>query len=504
MIAAHTRLILAHDLRVLWREVFAVSGLKSRIGILFFGLFFFAALQTTACVLVFVLQLPPGKSFQSACWMFVGLVVFLVAVQNAQLARADSALLLSSPVAPGAILLARLLGLLVASLAMPAFLIIPFFNAAVWAFGPRYLFTYPTFLCVGLLATCLAFAVTLGLVRWLGARRGVNLIRVAGALLLVLVVVLPQLTNLASKGQLKALLAPILADDAPYWLHLPARAGSGEPLSLSLLALLAIGSVVTLVQLAPDTLIRGVQEESEARGASRSRRSHRHRWTGSFHLAVYRKELRLLSRDPLLLVQCIPMLGMIAPILMGAREIGWGLLAVLACAIGQFLTVPLTQVSVAAEEAWDLVRSCPRPETQLRVAKMAAAASLPLLAAVLLCGIVAALDRPGLAACALFITVAGALAIGWLFIGNVEPAHRKRQPQKLKEGGLLRLLLTMLFINLPSMFGLAQFAKGQILLGLSLLGLALLACFLAFAFTQLREISEDSLESLRSTVVPSK
>lgn len=488
-------LILRLDLRVRWRESRGTS--RSRLAVALFAGFLYLGLHAFAAPFVLLARNHPLPAFEAIGWLVVAVLAATSSLVNLRYERDDSALLLASPFPPRSILIARILSQATAGVLPTAFFVTPAFNLAVFILGPRYLACYLVLIATATIASSFAFALALLLSRRFGARRVLVFVRVVGALLGVGIAMLGQLPRMLGKTGM-----------ASFGAHLPpvaewpvlaqmTRAGHGSPLDLALVLALAACALWIVGRTCGEALLRGIQAGHES--PSRQRRAGTHRWSGSLGRATYLKELRLLSRDPLVLVQMLSVVGPLLPMAFGWRGMGAAMLGMFACFLAQLGSSPLVQAATNQERCWDLLRGSPTPEVKLRIAKLLAGLTLPIALSAVLCIVLAALGRPGLALVSFLTSAVGAFAIGWLFVSRVRPiaapSSRVVRP-KFESADLGRLLVSLLIVG-PSLGGIAALAADRTWLALGLLGATLLLCFLVFGLTQLREVEEWRLEALR-------
>jgi ABC-2 type transport system permease protein len=375
------------------------------------------------------------------------------------------------------------------------FFVLPAVNVYAVRFGPGYLAGYVVLLTLGLLCAAAAMAATLALTKLLGARRALNVIRIAGFVLIALFIValrLPEYRHSAAVAGVSAALGRV-ATGAP--MCYVAQAAQGQFLPLAGLLVAGLAATALMLRLLERTFLVGAQQEqSEARARS-SRRPHR--WTESFFRAAYLKELRLLWRDPLLLARLLPMLANLLPVLLVFRGLGWLTLAPLSCAIAQTLVIALTPLLAGGDEAWDLLRSSPIDELTARRCKLAAALTPPLVLAVLMNAALAIAGHPLAALIAFIVLLPGAVAGGWLLAAKITPSPRRGTVKRKGHENLGVSLLSFALIGLAS-GGLWALNANHALLGVGLIGANWLASFLIFGLTELAATPEWKFEAMQA------
>jgi len=92
-------------------------------------------------------------------------------VTRAFYARADLDLVLSSPASSRKVFAVRIMAIALSTTALAVPLAAPFINVLAWSGGPRWLGAYGVVIAMGLAASALAMALTVGLFRLIGPRR---------------------------------------------------------------------------------------------------------------------------------------------------------------------------------------------------------------------------------------------------------------------------------------------------------------------------------------------
>ena len=482
-------LILRNDLRLFWR---GLSGGKLRwLGSNGIVIALFLVAHVVSIPVFLFLHRSPPLAYESLAWGFFAFAM-LGAAANQVVAvvfeRADFDFLLSSPVSPRAILWARLGAIAASAFLSVGLFLMPLIDGAAIGLSPRYLSGFAVWALLALLSGSLGFWVTLVLVRWLGVRRARTVAQIVAALLGASVFIVMQLQNAVPMRDRAAFWARAGQVCSALGFSLIARAGRGEISALAVLAAVAAAfSILTGRQLAR-LLVTGVQGADESQGP-RSRPAGRHRWTSGLLRAAFRKDLRLIMRDPLLIAQILPSLLYIAPALLPFwREMQWRTLAPLGLALSSQLALSLAVVSAWGEECWDLIRMSPVPEPKIRGAKVAAAMAPALALAALCCLGLAATGHPGVAVLTLLMSAACGSGCARLAVSEVRPTPRR---DLLRRGGraarswrvYVGMFLTMLGslgLGLSSAETLVPRVIGVLVLGVMLLGVV--ACFVLVEF----------------------
>jgi ABC-2 type transport system permease protein len=299
---------------------------------------------------------------------------------NALFDRGDFDLLISSPLPTSTIFTVRGIGVALSSVALFVVLVSPFAHAGI-AYGQFGLIAvYPVLLCLGLGITGVAFALTLLLVRWFGARRARVLAQVLGAVIGASLFLAFQTQNLVPDAVRERWLvslgawldSPWLDDASPLWW--PARALFGDPLPL--VAVVAAGVVlfVVVVRATSRAFLAGTQEPVSSPARRKGPDG-----PGVFRQGLVRnvlnKEIRLILRDSNLLAKTLLQGLYLLPLgLLLARNneviliVGPITIMLLGSMAGN-----LAWITIAAEEAPELVGSAPVSREKVRWLKAAAA-----------------------------------------------------------------------------------------------------------------------------------
>jgi len=492
-------LIVRHDLRLTWRgwlgkfsDTFVNTGLAITLFIL----------QQVIFAIVLTLAPRATPAIEAMVWSGALFFIFTGAMTNVQLARPDSALLLSSPVPPQAVLAARIASQTLASISMVLFFVLPAVNVYAVRFGPGYLAGYVVLLLLGLAGTTAAVATTLLLTKLIGVRRAMSTVRILGFVLVALFIVairLPDYRHSAVAAQAAALLGKLATGVPMRWVAL---AGQGQPLALAGLVLAGLVATYAMAALLERTYLSGTQQENAT--PSRRRSSRPHRWTGSFFRALYFKELRLLWREPVLLAQLLPTLANLLPLFLGFQKLGVLMLGPVACGLAQILVLALTPLVAGGDEAWDLIRGSPVTEIAARRVKLAAALTLPLLLCAALNLVLAALGHPFLALISFVATLPSALSNGWLVAANIPPTARKGLVKRAKNQESFFATFVGFALTALVASGLWALSADHLLIGAGLIGANWIASFLIFGFTTLKETPDWKFEALRDPAAASK
>ena len=296
--------------------------------------------------------------------------------------RGDLDLILASPVDSK-----RVFGLRVAVNAvlvsfMSLLLLGPAVNVLVVIDNPRWLAGYVVALVMGLTATALAVLTTVALFHLAGPKRTRFIAQVLAAIMGAAFAIGIQMAAIVNSGSLTRsdiLHSPRVLAYAPgpgHWLWLPARAIMGDGAALGIL--LAVAAILYIAVTWP-LVGRFAHYATAAAGVSQTAvQQHSRKQFASMRpiQAMRQKEWRLLWRDPWLVSQTLmQLLYLLPPALMLWQNFsgnGRGILIavpVLVMAAGQ-LAGGVTWITISAEDAPDLVATCPLSPMQIMLAKL--------------------------------------------------------------------------------------------------------------------------------------
>jgi hypothetical protein len=483
-----------------WRDRFLQAG-----GALF-GLMFLAGLHLAAFSLVIYTGASPSEDrthlfagISTAMWSFLlfvmvsgGLMRALVVLHE----QDDSSLLLSSPVSPRAILAARLFGNALQSCLVDGFIIVPYINIRAFAFGQwHFLWGYAVWFALAIIVTCIDGLFSFGLIRWLGLRKARLFSQVVPFFLIFGVTFFAGSLSVSvgemSKDAGGTQMPPAMQAKFIALSHTPlvalARAGVGSPAYLAMIFGTAGALALITLRLTERAFVEGSQHLSENEAVAPSGNA-----DGSFRSGVLalevRKNLRLIVRTPMMLVQCIAQV--LTPVgiafVLGRQDVGLAL-AFFTIFVAGVLSGILTIAAGTVEECDDLLRMSPGGTQIFRYAKMLSGCLWPLSLALLVgLGLLVA-GQTIEAAAVFFAGIPLGLAssiVGETFATPVKPGMRP----KLLADPIMMIPLLGMQITSGLVAGLAVFTASY---SLPLLLLSLLASYLllviAIGLAQLRK-----------------
>jgi ABC-2 type transport system permease protein len=486
--------IVRNDLRLFWRAL--IQQKLGLVGSIFIYGFLFLILHAGAWGFAHIFHRGPPLGFESLLWLLLIFPMLGAAIhQSVTLLyeRGDLDLLLTSPVPASIVLLTRLVSITAGVIVLVGLFVLPPLDVAWTVFGARYLAGYVVWLLLAVLCSAAGTMLTLMLVRWLGARRARVLAQIIGVVAGSAAFIFFQLPNLIGHDSYDPRARIRLFQAAAHWvnrplLNLPGRAGRGEPWPLLGLVLLTVAAVALSARRLQRAFVEGTQDATAEAAPGRAQKSGRSRsfQTGLF-AATWRKDLRLIRRDPLLLTrgfkQCLFMLPAIFVISRqagGAGPIAGGTIVI--CCL---LTSILASVAASGEEAFDLLRSSPARPRVLFSAKAAAGATLPFALAAIVAIALALLGHPWLALATLATAALTAGACAWLMAVNVRPRPREDFfSRRQGMGGATWHGWAVSFLYMIGAVGLGLVGRGNFgagfWLGILLLGVCTVGCLACF------------------------
>lgn len=451
-----------HEMRLSWRGVsgshfwlIAVGG-----GLLWFFMHWGAwtALPAGYPVLRGMLAVPVFLG--GLYWLFASLLVSqtIVHAVNALIVREDLDLLLSSPLPQRTVFLVRGLAIAASAALLPAFAALPLAHAGLLRGHPEFMALYPLVAATALGCAAAGIAVTMTLVRLLGARRARTAGQVFAAVtgvVFFLAFQLPNALSAASREALKAWLKLQVLDNGLlgpgsllWW---PARAGFGEALPLLAVAALGAGGFWLAINLTYRRFVTGTQETiTGGRPAAAAGGSAPVFRSGLTRVLLF-KEWRLVLRDMQVVSQTLLQLLYLVPmVFIGFKSGPKNLFIVpVIVAAAAMLAGNLAWITVNAEEAPELLATAPVPVSRVLWIK-AAAAVLPVLALLLPLALWWAPRSPLEAATLLLCGGGGMLSAALVQIWSPRPGKRGDLKNRHKAGGpagMIEMLSTIGWIG---------------------------------------------------------
>lgn len=428
--------IAANDQRILWRELNSTRFLSLRTIISVGALFAIIQLPAWAVMAKMVrLAHYPSVVYLSLGWLCIGLLMVsgcMTRVPMALYDEKDLQLLLSSPLAPGTVIGARLISIALSCFLPAGILVVPVTNALVFHFGPRFAAGYLLWPIMSVTAAAIATIFVVTLNRSFGMKAG----RIFAHSLPALVVAMPggvtTLKIIFPGINVANMLAPLAEIPALSILGRAAEGGLFE-IGASLVLLIVSWTYATVVM--ERAFLIGVRNAGSVRERHRPKS---HRWREGYMRTYVLKDLRLLIRHPQLHGQAFShafLILLTAPVLI--KLWGWSASIPLAMFSVGSIALELAYDSVEAEVAWEFAIQSAVAEWQLRAMKAVACSLFPLGVLVIYSVWIAITITPMVGA---VIGITGALmaaASTWLVLGKVSFLTRRtltrwRAPRSLR------------------------------------------------------------------------
>jgi len=327
-------------------------------------------------------------------WVFFTLLLSqtLALSVNAFFSRGDMDLLLTSPINPKHILLVRGLGVGLTAALFPIVLLIPFAHVGLFAGQPKFLAIYPAVLSMALLAGAIGIWLTMSLVTLLGARRAKTAAQVLGALIGAFAFIGFQFQNFISRSTREAMsgwfdvqtTTGLLTPDSPFFW--PVRAFMGELISLLAFVAFAAALYWLVATLTYRRFVEGAQEGQ--RGGlirkpfldANAKVRYSQGLMASISAIMLKKEWRLILRDPQIITQTLLQLLYLLPLIFFGMRGGQSTVLLIPSLImlTAMLVGNLAWLTVAAEDAPDLIGTAPMTLNRMRIIKAVAAVTPPL------------------------------------------------------------------------------------------------------------------------------
>ena len=388
----------------------------------------------------------------TAFWLFFSIMISQTTAHavSALFDRGDLDLLLSSPLSQRVIFTMRGLGIAIAACILPFLLMLPFAHAGLITGHAGMLAIYPVVAALGLAATAIGLLLTMTLVRLFGARRARTFTQILAALIGAAFFLLSQLQNLLSRDSQSAMATWarqqsaaggwFAADSVLWW---PVQAMLGEALPLAAVIIVGIGSFWLVVNLTFRRFVSGTQETLSG-GMTRLQLhapATAHNFRSGLISNVLAKEWKLIARDPQIISQTLLSLLYLIPLLfMGFRnDRSVWLLVPGFVMISSMLAGSLAWLTIAAEDAPDMLGTAPVSLARVRWIK-AAAAVVPVLALLLPLALYW-LSRDAYAAWVLvFCCLGGMISAALCQIWNPRQGNRHDMKKRYRENRVVNIL----------------------------------------------------------------
>jgi ABC-2 type transport system permease protein len=381
--------LLRHEIRLAWRNT---GGTRVWI-LLLGGAILWGAMHLAAWALIVgaeAVKMPPRVTviFGFLTWLVITLIFSQAMMMSvsALFDRGDFDLLLSSPLSPRTVFTVRGMGIAFSVTTIYFLLLSPFAHVGLLSGKFRLMAIYPALISLGLFVTALAMLFTLSLVRIFGARRARVIAQLLGAFAGATFFLLSQAQTMLGSNQ-RAQIATVtikwmepggfLAPDSALWF--PLRAFLGETIPLLVTVIGGAGAFWLVMQLTYRRFLSGTQESVTGSATKRNEAVSREESARYFRPGLMRnvlvKEWRLILRDPNLIAQTLLQVLYLLPLFFVVSRGGTALGYVVpgAVLLGGSLAGSLAWLTVAAEDAPELVGSAPVSAARVRLMKALAA-----------------------------------------------------------------------------------------------------------------------------------
>jgi hypothetical protein len=410
--------ILRNDLRLLWRTI-SNSQFRLAAGILL-SIIVIAGHFIVVTAALSAKTAPSLGSEASIWYRFSTLMLYIAFSQafNLLFEQPDFDLLLASPIPGYAILMARFVSIVSTVFLAVGIFLLPWIDGAIVAFSPRYFAGFLLWLLLAILATSGGIWLALTLVRWLGLSRARKSVQPAGFLLIFCVFYICQIGG-------KAVWSPVVS----AFIFI-ARAGRGDAIPLAGFSVGAAALAVLTVWQLSRVFVAGMQETGEVSVARRP--TYRdHRWVESLLCATFRKDVRIIARDPQLLTRIMPLAAFLLLIVTAtviSTPVASNVFVPVLAPLGFMLTVQFSNIlacmASSGEEGWDLILTSPFSRSQLLMAKIAASIALPLAITIAICVAIAYAGSVWVALLTIAMSFACSIACAHLQAAKIRPSPR--------------------------------------------------------------------------------
>ncbi len=441
------RWFLAHDLRVTWRTWFQRKRRKRRISIpapliaitvvlavtLALGVPLAIAIGETAIVATPIVAVLIGGAFFVIFTLMMS-QTFVTAV-DVFYERGDLDLLLSSPISPTRILVARAAAMAVNPALLFGGMITPVVLPLAILGHPHILAAYVVIVALALSATAVDLAIAIGLFSAIGPRgtrtAAQILAAIVGAALVIVAIFLRSFEGAEDNVFSAAWLNDLAQNDnLPALVSVPAEAVLGSPGPLAIIVVFALSAFAAVGLWVGRRFSRDAAAANRADTARRRTGRGDARFGASSLRATISKELRLLLRDPGLISQVVLRVVYVIPVaavvLMDRDDTATimpFLVAGAATLLAGQLAGSIAWITLSAEDAPEFLATSPVPIRAFWRAKLAVATGVPalLIAPVL---VVLALTEPRAAMIGLVGSAASAGSAALINLWLQKPSRR--------------------------------------------------------------------------------
>ena len=452
--------LVRHEIRLAWRN----RRQKSATRII--GYLFIAGYFAFGCWIAWLLRDVP---IQWGGWAGIGVLAGCVVILSFTTTQAmlgsqqtlyesgDLDLMLTAPIAPRTVLLAKLSGIAGTVLLTYLMLLLPALLPIAVLGHPQLLGVIGVLAALAFTATAIGITLTLTLARIAGPRAARTVGQIAAAILGGAVFIGSQILSHSDRRQSSVMVLFEQFRAAGLGTHglsgIPGRAAFGDPLALALMLGVGIALFAGTGIVLQRRFLTGYQDagmrlaqRTRARSAPASRLFH----AGLFR-SIFAKEWRLLLRDPALAFQIVLRLVYMMPILYffarGGQTMVAPALGFTSVLIATQLTGSFAWLAVSGEDAPDLITVAPIPKTEIDIAKLMAALAMAAPLGVIMPIVIAVHSIPAALVTLIMTAIGGGLA-GLVELKLGKPGQRAkfaRRRQGSMVAGLLSLLISVVF-----------------------------------------------------------
>ncbi|MEO1544413.1 MAG: permease, partial [Pseudomonadota bacterium] len=392
-----------HELRLAWRDWMGLmsGGRKLKDGAVILSMVVFALGLHGLAYALLAPTFTDGATVNIAMLVMISATVLLSftmmlsqaleSVTRAFYARDDLDLILSSPSSSAHLFAVRIVLMAGTTALMSGLMVAPFINVAAILDGTQWLSAYSVLLAASMAATGTAVFITLGLFKWVGARRTRLVAQITAAVVGASFLIGIQVVAIMSYGSMSRfslLSSETLIENAPamsspvWW---PAMAVAGAPMAVfavMFVAMLFFGiAIIAGANQFRHIVVAALGVSDHQATSARAKRTFKGRSTQG---SLLHKEWMLLARDPWLISQTLMQILYLVPpaLLLWVKygqdlQIAVILAPVIVMAVGQ-LAGGLAWLTISGEDAPDLVATAPVPTHALLRAKVKAVLAIVL------------------------------------------------------------------------------------------------------------------------------
>ena len=378
--------LLAHEVRLNWRALEFSSRMQIVLGVLMAGYiaagFWFAANgieESIEPTLYFYIMILIG-SFAMLTFNLSGA---MRATQHSLYEQADLELLLTSPVSPQRVMMAKLAGISMSMLAFNVIFIFPLLIPIALVKNPNLLGLPVLVIAIAVFATCIGLGLTLFIVRIMGVRAARKAIQILAAVMAASIFIVSQLAlHIGSNNQsgFQSLYDWCVSYGigATGITSLPGKAGFGDPLALGVIVVSAAAIFVFTTGALQQSFMNSFQTAANHVPPRKNKNQNiAQNFSNNFGWVIVKKEILLMMRDPALIFNLLLQLIFLIPLILGLAKVTNLFMVIPGAA---FLSVfgsgkligDITGLAITGEDTPDLLAVAPRSAKQILRLKLLA------------------------------------------------------------------------------------------------------------------------------------